>query len=292
MTDDRPPLYVLFAMDCYPAATRTAPEGPRTWEQSIRSIDGFCAQVENAGYAATLLLSPWCASMHAPFIEELIARDVEPGLLIHPPSLDGGYRRYLGQYDEDRQRAIIKAAMEGFQDVVGGRPLSVRSAMFSASDATFGILAEFGFRQGLVSSPGRRVPKHGADWSGAERDAHYVDRSSRLRRGELPFLEIPATTDATRPRLGVPPELGIENGTLETWHRPLIEAQLERMERDRVSFKALCFYTRNCFAYNHPGDSLTSALDAIFRYIDSLGARYDVRPVTAARAHAEFREFV
>jgi hypothetical protein len=162
--------------------------------------------------------------------------------------------------------------------------------MFSASDATFGILSELGFRQGLVSSPGRRVPKHGADWSGAERDAHYADRSSRLRRGDLPFLEIPATTDATRPRRGVPPELGIENGTLENWHRPLIEAQLERLERDRVCFKTLCFFTRNCFAYNQPGDSLSAALGAIIGFVDSLDERYDVRPVTPARAHVSFKQ--
>ena len=288
--EHRSPLHILFTMDCYPAGTRKAPEGPQHLEQSIRSIDGFCTGLVNAGYAVTLFLSPPCAAAHAPFVEELGGRDVELGLYVHPPSLEGGsYRGHLGQYDEATQRAIIKRAMEGYQDVVGTRPLSVRSSMFSANDATFGVLSEQGFRQGSVSSPGRRVPRHGADWSGAERDAHYVDSSSRLRRGDLPFLEIPVTTDATRVRGGIPAELGLENGTLEEWHRPLIEGQLERMDREQAPFKALCFFTRNCFAYNTPGDSLASALEAIIGYVDSLRDRYDVRPVTASRAHASFR---
>jgi hypothetical protein len=161
--------------------------------------------------------------------------------------------------------------------------------MFSASDATFGIFVELGFRQGSVSSPGRRVPKHGADWTGAERDAHYVDGSSRLRRGSLPFLEIPVTTDADQVRRGVSADLGVENGTVESWHRPLIEAQLARMEAEPVAFKALCFFTRNFFAYNAAGDNVASTLDQIIRCVDSLRERYDVIPVTAAGAHAAYR---
>src|ERR1700674_264941 len=103
--DRRPLLHVLFTMDCHPAGTRYAPEGPRNWEQSIRSIDGFCTRVLRAGYAVTLFLTPACAAAHAPFVEELTDRDVELGLYLQPGSLEGGaFRGYLGQHDEAKQR--------------------------------------------------------------------------------------------------------------------------------------------------------------------------------------------
>jgi hypothetical protein len=290
MTDRRSSLYVLFTMDCHPAGTRTAPEGPRHWEQSIRSIDGFRTQLLNRGYAATLFLSPGCARAHAPLVEELRDSDVELGLFVHPPSLvNGAYRAYLGQYDDVSQRAIIALAMEAYQDAVGARPVSVRSAHYSANDVTYALLVEHGFRQGSLSSPGRRVSKHGADWSDAETDPHYAHRANRLRPGDLPFLEIPVTTDATQTRGGVAPELALENGTLEKWHQPLIDGQLERMEREAVPFKALCFITRNFFAYNARGDTVAATLDAVLDYLDRLRDRYEVVPVTASGAHAAFR---
>jgi hypothetical protein len=290
MSDGHPPLYVLFTMDCHPAGMRTAPDGPRTWEQSIRSIDGYCTRLLNAGYAVTLFLSPHCAAVHEPFVEELAGRGVELGLFVQPASLEGGsWRGYLGQFDRETQHAIIMLAMEGFQDVVGSRPLSVRSSMFSANDATFGVLTEHGFRRGSLSSPGRRIAKQGADWTGAERDPHYADGASRLRNGDLPFLEIPVTTDANRVRGGVAADLGLENGTVESWHRPLIEAQLARMESQQVPFKALCFFTRNWFSFNTPGDALATTLDQLIAYLDALRERYDIHPVTTAGAQASFR---
>jgi hypothetical protein len=280
-------------MNCHPAGTRAAPEGPRTWEQSIRSIDGFCTQVLNAGYAATLFLTPPCAAMHAPFVEELAARAVELGLYVQPASLEGSKNRgYLGQYDPDTQRSIVKLAIEGFQDVVGTRPLTARSDLFSASDATFSVFSELGLRQGSVSSPGRKVTRHAANWSGAEANVHYADSASRLRRGALPFLEIPVTTDATQNRGGISPDLGIELGTLEAWHRPLIDGQLARLDQEQVQFRALCFYTRNCFAYDVPGNNLASTLMEILGYIDSLRDHYDIVPVTLGGAHAAFRQLL
>jgi hypothetical protein len=285
-----PPLYVLFTMDCHPAGTRAAPEGPQTWEQSLRSIDGYCTRLLNAGYAVTLFLTPGCAAIHEPLLEELAERGVELGLFVQPASLESSaWRGHLGQFDRATQDAIIKLAMAGYQDVVGSRPLSVRSSMFSASDATYSVLVEHGFRRGSLSSPGRRVAKHGADWTGAVRDAHYVDGASRLRSGELPFFEIPVTTDAQRVRGGIAPDLDIENGTVEAWHRPLIEAQLARMKAENVAFKALCFCTRNCFGYDMSGNAFASTLDQLIGHLDALRERYDVRPVTTAGAQTAYR---
>jgi len=277
-------------MDCHPAATRSAPEGPQSWGQSASAIDGFCNRVLTAGYAASLFLAPRCAGEHEPLVEEMASAGVEVGLFVQPQTMYGrGFSRFLGQYRREEQYAIVAAAVEEFQDVVGHRPQSVRPAMYSASDDTFGVLFEHGFRQGSVSSPGRRVTKHGAIWTAAAQDPHYVDPRSRLRSGDLPFFEIPLTTDATQERGGLSPELAIENGTFTQWHKPLIDAQLQRMEAENVSFRCLCFVTRNCFGYHVDDDQRSRTLDSVIQYLDSLGERYEVTPTTIAGAHAFYR---
>jgi hypothetical protein len=288
--DSAIPLHVVFTMDCQPAATTTAPEGPKSWEQSARSIDGFCTRLLNAGYPPTLFVTPWCAEQHDPLMEELATCGVELGLYVQPQSLiGGGYGRYLGQYGRDEQRTIVSLAMSRFQDALGHRPQSCRPAMFSASDDTFSVLHELGFRQGSVSSPGRQVPLHEAVWTGAPADPHYVDSRSRLRSGDLAFLEVPVTTDATQVRGRLSPDLAIENGTCEAWHRPLIEGQLGRMEAEGVSFRTLCFVTRNCFAYHGTADRTAVTLDALIEYLASLGERYEVIAFTLSDLHASFR---
>lgn len=287
----RYPLHVLFTMDCHPAATRAAPEGPRSWEQSAAAIDGFCLQLLRAGYAATLFLTPGCADAHAPLLEEMAELGIELGLLVQPQSLDGGgYRRYLGQYDQETQRAILARAITGFQDALGRRPESVRPAMYSANDETFPVLLELGFRQGSVSSPGRRIPRHGAIWTDATPDPHHVDPRSRLRAGALPFLEVPVTTDPDRVRGGLAADLTIENGEVDPYHRPLIEGQLRRMDANQTPFRALCFVTRNVFAYHAPADRLAQTLQAIIDYLETLEERYELIPSTLATTHRRFRE--
>lgn len=286
----RSPLHVTFTMNCLPAATRSAPDGPKSWEQSLRAIDGFCTKLLNAGYAVTLFLEPRCAEAHAPMIEELDERGVELGLYVQPGGL--GSRAHLGQHDRAAQQTLVRLALESFQDAVGARPVSCRTDLFSASDDTFPVLCELGFRQVSISSPGRSLPRHAADWVGAEADAHYASADNRLRRGDLPILEVPVTTDATQRRGGIAPDLAIENGTFEQWHRPLIEGQLRRMEMEGVPFRTLCFFTRNCFPFGERGDKLATTLQDIVDFLDALGEQYDVRPVTLAGTHACYREML
>lgn len=257
---------------------------------SARAIDGFCTRLLRAGYPTTLFVTEQCASEHEPLLGELASCGVEVGLLVDPASMPSCRGRYLGHFRRDEQRAVLERAGGGFQDALGRRPLSLRSAMFSANDETYALLLELGFQQCSLSSPGRRVPKHSALWSGAPTDPHYVDATDRLRQGALPLLEVPLTTDATQQRGGIAPELAVENGTLEKWHRPLIEGQLRRMEEQRVAFRALCFASRNVFDYqgkDHPGGTL----DALANYLDELGERYDIVPATLAGTHARFREY-
>ena len=278
-------------MDCEPAATKWAPHGPKNWELSARSTEGFCSHLLNAGYAATLFLTPRCAEEHGPLLEELAARGVEVGLHVDPPSLlDGRFKRRFGGYEEEDQRAFVEAGAEEIHDAVGIWPRSFRPGRFSANDATFRVLYSLGFRQSSASAPGRQIARDYALWTDALPDAHYVGPEDRLRPGTLPFLELPVTSDAQRfYRSGFPYELNIEMSSFEDWHRPLIDAQLERMADSQIPFRALCVYTSNVNQYHLAQDKHTLTLLAMLDYFDTLNEQYEVRPVTLAQAHERFR---
>jgi len=279
-------------MDCQPAATRAAPEGPSNWEQSARSIDGYCNCLLRAGITPTLFVTPRCAEEHGPSLEEFASAGVDLGLLIQPQSLESaGFGRHLGQYPRDQQRVIVEAGRERFQNALGRRPQSVRSALYSASDATFGVVYDLGFRQGSLSCPGRLVTKHAAVWDRAVSDPHYVNLEDRQVVGGCPFLEVPVTADASpkQRRGGLSPDLTIENGTFAKWHQPLIESQLQRMERESVRFRALCLSTRNCFSYHDRTDRYRAILDDMISHLATLESDYAAQPVSLAGAHAGFR---
>jgi hypothetical protein len=278
-------------MDCLPVGARAEPKGPQDWGASARAIDAFCSTLFDAGYPPTLFVTPETVEQHAPLCEDVAAGGADVGLLVHPPLLRGApYRRYLGAYDAERQEEIVRDALQRFDDVTGFRPQSVRSAMYSASDATFPLLSRLGFRQASLSNPGRRTPKFDAVWTGAATDAHYASASSRLVAGALPLLEVPVTTDATQVRGGVAPDLAIENGTLERWHAPLLAGQLERQAEEQVAFRSLCFVTLNRIPYQDRASRFRQTLDDLLNHLLELDERYEIVPATLAEAYAHFRQ--
>ncbi len=105
--DSKPALYVVFTMDCEPVASKAVRSGPKSWEQSVRSIEGFSYRLLTAGYPPTLFVSPRTADEHARLFEELVENGVELGAHIHPPQLSPDLKRPLGQYREHDQRTII-----------------------------------------------------------------------------------------------------------------------------------------------------------------------------------------
>jgi hypothetical protein len=283
-------LHVLFTLDCSAAGPRAGPYGPTGWEASARTIDAFCTTSLNAGFPPTVFVTPEAVAQHTPLCEELVAGGAEVGLLVHPPTLRGaGLKQLLGAHDRDAQLEIVGEARQRFEDALGRRPWSVRSAYFSASDETFGALSTLGFRQASISSPGRRVPKHHADWDGAATDPHFASGSSRLHPGDLPILEVPVTTDAAQRRDGIAPDLAIENGTLDRWHQPLIAGQLARQETSGVTFRALCFVTSSAYPYHDVSSRQRKTLDALLDHMDALEAHHTIVPATLAEASTRFR---
>ncbi|HET7770767.1 MAG TPA: hypothetical protein VFN74_18490 [Chloroflexota bacterium] len=285
----RPKVRVLFTLDCPAAGPKAVPYGPPNWELSARALYAFSAALLDAGYPPTLFVSPEAAQEHAPMLEELASGGADVGLLVHPPLLRGaGYRHLLGAYSRAQQEAIVENAKRRLTETLGRRPLSVRSALFSANDATFGALDALGFRQASLSSPGRRVKKHHAEWDGAAPDAHRASATDRRGAGDLELLEVPVTTDPTQRNDGIAPDLAIENGTLERWHAPLIEAQLQRQDDSAVTFRTLCFVTSTRFPYHDTSARQRQTLDELLDYLDALAERYDVAPQTLSATAVEF----
>ncbi|MCL4544229.1 MAG: hypothetical protein M1118_06485 [Chloroflexi bacterium] len=282
-------LHTTFTMNCYPAGTSRATEGPRSWELSSRAIDGFCTVLLKAGYQPTLFATPECAGAHSPLLDDLVSSGVEVGLLIHPPSLEGAkLSKHFGQLPEQQQRKVVQMSVQQFGDRMGYRPLSVRTALFSANDSSFAVLSAFGFLQSSLSNPGRRMVKQGVAWTGALTDAHYTSATDRLAGGALPLWELPVTSDAVQERGGIAPDLCIDSHVAQTWHRPLVDAQLQRMSSAGVAFRALCLYTRNAFSYERTDGPARTNLEHLITYLEELESSYQICPLTLGAAHQAF----
>lgn len=285
-----PPLAVLFTLDCLPPdRKRRANPRPRTWALSARNIDGFCTALLAGGHRPTLFCPVSVVANHTPLLEDYAKAGAEIALLLDPTELASNLRHPFGHYRSDDQRQIVRVAVHRFADLLGSRPRSVRTLEFSASDETFAVLREAGFLQGSVSDPGRRVRQYHAMWEGAVPDPHLADAGDRLRAGSLEFLEVPVTTDPAQAQGGVPPELNLDVGRFEEWHRPLAEAQLERMEKDGVTFRALCWLAHNGLPYGESAAPCTRALAEAMEFVDGLRERFEVTSMTVSQAHTEFR---
>jgi len=289
----RPVLHVLFTMNCEPPASKSIRQGPKNWDGSARSIEGFVSRLEHAALPATLFVAPRCAEEQAPLLDDLRGRGVEIGLHVHPAGLESGrFTRNLGQYSAEQQTEIIALARDQAEEALGSRLTSFRSANYSANDATYRVLYDLGFRQGSLSNPGRDRPGEAAVWLSAEQDPHYVDPNNRLGSGTLPFLEIPVTTDTSREtRSGLNFELVIEGGSWSEWLSPIIEADLKRITTSSV-FPTLSVVTHNAVPYHLQDVAPGEALDELVAYIERLHEDYDIIPLTLSQAHERFRRVV
>lgn len=284
-------IHVLFTMDCESIAIRTAKEGPRTWEQSARAIEGYSNRLLRAGYPPTLFLAPQCAVEHTPLLEELAGRGAELGLYVNPLQAERvSYRNFLGTLAPEAQRRLIDEAAERFADAIGVRPRSFRPCKHSASDETYRLLYDLGFRQGSIAQPGFVLPRIGVDWEHVSHHPRYVDSRHHERSGDLPFLDVPVTTDPDQRQItNLPYELRIDAGTFEALHQPVIDRAIERMIEDAASFCALCFTSDNRPAYDNDDDKHSLTLESILDYLEALRERHRLVPTTLAGAHERFR---
>lgn len=284
-------LHVLFTLNCEPPAERGDQDAPRTWDQGSRAIDSFCTRVIRAGYTPTLFAAPACVEEQDPMFEDLLRRGVEVGLFLHPPQIgDGRFKKNLGQYTGEDQRQLIEYAAEKFVSRLGQRPRSFRGGFFSASDETYRVLFELGFRQGSLSEPGRRLGGREAVWTDAPSDPYYVSPEKRGKAGTMPFLEVPVTTDPSGEiARGVPWSLLVGMATYEILLRPTVEYALARMDREQVPFRTLCIYSNNRHDFYTDSAQPSQSLELLFDRLEELGETYEIVPVTMAGAHERYR---
>ena len=278
------PLYVVFTMDCERIATLVPEDGPESWALSERAITGFCETLLADGITPTLFLMPEAAQRHRRLLRDLAAEGVDLGMHMHSQYFGKHqYTRYVGEYAAETQAKVLQEGLPMIADTLGDRPTSFRPGNFSASDATFGVLAELGFSQGSVSCPGRDIPRFHALWRGACQDAHWAHPTERLSPGLSGFLEVPLTTSPRRvtPE-GWVPELRIESGSYETHHLPIVEESLERMEAERTPFRVLCFFTHNYFDYADEQCPQSVTLKMVVRQLQTLRNIDSVCPVNLA----------
>lgn len=283
---NRRPVHVLFTIDCEPAG-RTSQLGPSDWDVGVRALDAFLTTVRNAGFEPTVFATPEVVDAHAILFEEVPTTGGEVGLLLSPGSLrDARHRAHVGALRAEQQAEILRHAVERFADAYGRRPLSARTTHFSASDETFAVIADAGFRQSSISSPGRVVPKYHARWDGALPGPHFAHPADRLAEGSLPLLEIPVTTDPMQRRDGIAPELRIENGTVSEWHAPLVRAQLERQFTSGERWPTLVFVTTTRQPFYDRTSRVRQTAEGLADLLESLEADYDLVPATPSRLHA------
>lgn len=286
-------LYVTFSMDGERIKAESPPGGPATWELSGRAIESYCRTLLDGGFKPTLFYVPECAQYHANLVRDLDAAGVESGMHTHPQSfLDLQYEKYLGEYDREMQKYLIETGRDMLAEVFGKAPTSFRAGNLSASNDTFPVLAELGFRQGSSSLPERNAPNFAAIWTGAERYVHWTNADDMLRAGNLPLLEIPLTIDPYNFRDdGNPSELRIEHGGFEDFHLPILNAALEEMEKTDPPMCVVCIFTHNFIDYGNPEDPRAITLKKLIEHISALDG-YEVVPANMADIRREWVRLV
>ena len=256
----KPPndVHVLFTMDCEPAATDVtayalsmSSSGPADYEESERSIRGHVATLKTHGFPLTLFVHPEVAVAHRELLLELQDDGACLGLHLHPYKLKStDYRYDLGAYTACEQRDILGKATEAWERALGQHPLYFRAGYFSASDATFGVLHELGFRGGSLSNPGRVLPEHCSVWAGAPAYPHRAHLGFRLIDGDSDFVEIPVSVDFQRPiHRGDAGEMGYEWPYIpsKTYdHAQVIADIVERIKSDSLARISHQVSSREC----------------------------------------------
>ncbi len=287
MTDDR--LFVSWTMDCEPIAAEVPSGGPADWPLSERAMRGYVEALAGRGHRATLFLIPRTGEMQADVVAELRAQGAEPGMHMHPQTSDYAVDAHLGELPAQRQRELLQSGRDRLAAALGEPPRAFRPGCFSASDATFGILAELGFTHGSVSLPGRHLPAMAARWAGAEPFAHWACAEDRLAAGDLPFLELPTAVelrDVAGPRSGGGDarHLRLERPEIEQWASDLIRRHLRRqIERDWW-LKSIVVMTHNTREYADPDEPARRGLEAIADAIDAAAAELGLTVVPATLA--------
>ena len=270
-------LSVILTMDCEPALFECSPlaiklsgSGPATYEAGESSIRGYVEAADREGYPVTLFAHPEVAVSQPGLLLELQDAGACLGMHLHPYKFDDArYPRDLGSFTAEQQIELVSAASKVWSDALGQHPRFFRGGVFSASDATFGVLLELGFEGGSVSCPGRVLPEAMAIWAGAELYPHRANLSFRQIEGDSDFVEVPISVDTSRPmERGDRREPGFEWPYVPSRrydHRAVAHNVIVRSIDDGAAFPTYVTNTHQDQDYADPEHPSSVKLQTIFR---------------------------
>jgi hypothetical protein len=274
MSDDR--LHICMTMDVERIKACSPLGGPPDWRFAERSVRSYCEELANLGFHATLFIVPDTATQQSEIFRDLeTSTEAELGLHIHPQCWGDRYQdldayEYFGGYSGAEQRDFLEGASDQWETAIGRRPRSFRGGNFSANDETFQALVDVGFTHGSVSQPGRMVTRYRAVWADAVWDVHRPHRAFRGSKGDLPFVEVPLTSDRRRTDhwTGVG-DVRIEGATAVE----IIDAarhEVTRQVEEGVSIKHVCILTHNFVNYWSDDEGMGGRLGVLKAAVEGL----------------------
>ena len=206
------------------------------------------------------------------------------GMHLHPYKLKGGrWHRDLGSYRSDEQLELVSEATKAWSDAIGQHPSYFRGGVFSANDATFGVLVELGFQGGSVSCPGRVLPSAFAVWAGAELYPHRAHLGFRQAAGDSEFVEVPISVDVTRPTdQGDRHEIGFEWPYVPSRRYDLgavVRNIVRRAADERPPFASLVTNTHQDQDYADSQHASSVKLRLILETLREASAEFGLHPV-------------
>ena len=279
---------VILTMDCEPALFECSPlaiklsgTGPATHEEGESSIRAYVEAADYEGYPVTLFAHPEVALAQTALLLEMQRSGACLGMHLHPYKFDPiKYPRDLGAFTAGQQVEMIAAASEVWSDALGQPPRFFRGGVYSANDATFGVLLDLGFEGGSLSVPGRVLPRAMAIWAGAELYPHRANLSFRHIRGDSDFIEVPMSSDTSRPmESGELGEIGFEwpyVASTKYKHDEIVRNVIARSIEDRASFPTYVTNTHQDQDYADPQHPASVNLRTIFRTLRESASEFGI----------------
>ncbi|MEM2739816.1 MAG: polysaccharide deacetylase family protein [Candidatus Bathyarchaeia archaeon] len=271
-------LYIVFSMDCERIAEYPPPGGPRSWLDSRSSIKCFIDTLAGYGFKATFFIVPETAYEHRDLFLEAKDRGFELGLHYHPQSFrDGRWRGYLASYSYEDQLHQLREATEDWKVYLGFNPRCFRPGNFSANIDTYRAIYNLGFREGSCYIPGRVRPEWYAVWVDSPPHPHHV--------GDMDLLDIPVTADLrVKPKLGDPPHLRIESGSLD-YLKGILSWWLQRLSSIDIPLKTIVAMTHNTVDYSRGSEGRIKLEGLIQAILEAENIGFTIHPSTLREIH-------
>ena len=265
-------VFLLLGMDCE-RINDEAPGsgGPVDYELSERSIRSLAELANRHSVKASFYPMPEMAKYHQSLFLELERDGFALGHQFHATCFrDFRWDKHLGFYSRNEQHEILSLATDDWAQAIGRRPQVFRCGNGSASDDTYPVLEELGYKVSSSSMPGRYSPQTHALWVGKFPFPHHTSAKSRLVAGDMDLYEVPIAKHPTQHVIGdrgephdLRPDRFGSAACIDTY-RDTIDAWLRLMKQIEPAVKAMVVGTHNTIDFET--DFRRQALEFVISY--------------------------